>query len=227
MYAFERAVAEGYRHLETDVHTTADGRLVAFHDDDLERVVGVTGRIEEHPWSELTRLRVAGVDPIPLLSDLLDRFPQARFNIDIKTDSAAAPLADLLSRPDLAERVCVASFSSRRLRRFRRLAPQVTTAATPDEVAWFGFAPLLRRRPPGPGSVLQVPARILHDRVALVRHDVIAAAHAAGRSVQVWTVDDGPEIERLIDLGVDGIVSNDLRLLKSVLQRRGLWQEAA
>lgn len=226
--AFTHAIGLGYEYLETDVRTTADGELVAFHDRTVDRVTDGRGPVAEHTWTELSQLRVGGTDPVARLSDLLEEFTSARFNIDLKDARSVAPLAELVRRHGAQRRVCVASFSTRRLAAFRRHAgPDVVTAVSPAGVAWYGFAPLLRRLPVDSGVVLQVPARVLRERVALVRADVVAAAHASGRLVHVWTIDDEAEMERLLDLGVDGLVTNNLDALKQVLQARGLWEEVS
>lgn len=224
-YAFAQAVAEGYRYIETDIRTTADGQVVAFHDPQLGGVTDSLGSVSSLTYAELANVRVGGSDPIPLLSELLAEFATTRFNIDLKDDASVGALPSLLAAADARDRVCVASFSSARLRRFRRLAPNVLTATTPGEVLWYAAAVGFRRWLAfGGGQVLQVPARILGERVDLVRPDVIAAAHAAGRAVHVWTVDSEDEMNRLIDLGVDGLISNEIGPLKRVLTERGLWK---
>src|SRR5690242_6649092 len=94
--AFEHAIRLGFTYLETDVHATADGQLVAFHDDHLDRVTDASGAIASLPWSVVQRARVDGREPIPLLEDLLGAFPDARVNIDPKHDDAVEPLAEVL-----------------------------------------------------------------------------------------------------------------------------------
>jgi glycerophosphoryl diester phosphodiesterase len=223
-HAFRRAVELGYRYLETDVHATADGELVAFHDSVLDRVSDGTGRVAEHTWDELAQVRIAGEDPIPRLADLLEEFDTVGFNIDIKTDDAVAPLAATLRRLHATGRVCVGSFSDARLRRFRREAPEVATSTSPRAVAWATHAFGLRRLAVDPGIALQIPVRDERAPLALVRRDVVRLAHATGRVVHVWTVNDEQEMHRLIDLGVDGLVSDDISTLKRVLTDRGLWE---
>lgn len=102
--AFEYAVGLGYRYLETDVHATADGRLVAFHDASLDRVTDRRGRIAELPWSEVARAMVDGRAPIPLLNDLFEAFPDARINIDCKSDRAVEPLVHAVRAAGALER---------------------------------------------------------------------------------------------------------------------------
>ncbi len=225
IYAFTKAWELGYRVFETDVHATADGQLVAFHDSELGRITGMAGQIGDHSWDELSSVSVAGQDRIPLMSELLAAFPEAVFNIDIKADPATEPLAAMLAGSGDAPRVCVGSFSSARLARFRALAPDVLTSTSKLEVARYVFGFGLRRDRFGAGEVLQVPTRAFGGLVGVVRPDVVAAAHAHHRAVQVWTIDDPTEMARLIDLGVDGLITNDLVALKQVLRNRGLWQE--
>ncbi|MEP6562366.1 MAG: glycerophosphodiester phosphodiesterase family protein, partial [Nakamurella sp.] len=113
--AFRRAYDEGYRYLETDVRATSDGVLIAFHDPRLDRVTDRTGPIAGQLWSAVNRARVAGVEQIPLLTELLEELPDAYFNIDVKAANVVGPLAELIRRSGAADRICVVSFSERRL----------------------------------------------------------------------------------------------------------------
>jgi glycerophosphoryl diester phosphodiesterase len=223
-YAYRRAVELGYRYLEIDVRTTADGELLVFHDDVLDRVTDTTGRVGERTWAELRGVRIGGRDELPRLVDLLEEFEDARFNIDIKAAGAVEPLAHTLRRLHAERRVCVCSFSGRRLNAFRRLAPGVVTAASPGAVAWATHAFGLRRFPLDSGLAIQLPTGYAGAPLPLLRPDVIRLAHATGRVVHVWTVNDEAEMHRLIDLGVDGLVSDDIGTLKRVLVERGLWE---
>jgi glycerophosphoryl diester phosphodiesterase len=229
--AFAHAVGLGYRYLETDVHLTRDGVLVAFHDQLLERLTDGAGSIEQLDSTAVAALRVGGREPVPTLTSLLADFAGARFNIDLKTDAAVAPLAELVRGP-LADRVLVGSFSGRRLRRFRRLAgPAVATSASPGEVAAYVVLPgraatlvtgLLARvlggRPP---DALQVPHRT--GRVVVASPRLVGRAHRAGLHVHVWTVDDPDEMRLLLDRGVDGLMTDRTDILRGVLGERGLW----
>ena len=139
MASFRHAVSLGYRYLETDAHRTVDGVLVSFHDPDLSRTCGIDASIVEMTAAEVADARV--LDPngdgheIPLLADLFDAFPDARFNIDAKSDESVEPLADLVRRFDALDRVCLASFALSRLRRLRTLlGPRLLTNLSPTEV---------------------------------------------------------------------------------------------
>lgn len=127
--AFRRAAAAGYRYFETDVHATADGKLVAFHDATLDRVTDATGRIRELSWSRVREARVAGSEPLPLFEELLEEFPDARWNVDVKDESALYPLVNLVARAGVWDRVCVGSFSESRVARAQKIAgPRLATS---------------------------------------------------------------------------------------------------
>jgi glycerophosphoryl diester phosphodiesterase len=219
--AFEHAVELGYAYLETDAHGTADGRLVAFHDRSLDRVTDRAGRIAELPYAAVAAARIGGTEPIPLLAELLGAWPDIRVNIDLKDDPAVGPLDGVLRRTAAWDRVCVTSFSGRRLRAARSvLSRPVCMAAAPAAIGLLEsglpvdmlavrFARLSIR-------CAQVPARLVSRR--LVRR-----AHAAGLQVHVWTVNDRGLMERLLDLGVDGIMTDQTAVLREVLTSRGCW----
>jgi glycerophosphoryl diester phosphodiesterase len=224
--AFTHAVGLGYTYLETDVHLTRDGVLVAFHDSLLDRVTDGAGSIEGLDSATLAEVRVAGREGVPTLSSLVRAFPQARFNIDLKSDAAVAPLAVFVREHSLDDRVLVGSFSGRRIRRFRGLAgPKVPTAASPGEVAAYAALPatLARRLTRGAPAALQVPYR-RGPLVVAARH-LVRRAHAAGLHVHVWTIDDPAEMALLLDRGVDGLMTDRTDLLRDVLRRRGAWPE--
>jgi glycerophosphoryl diester phosphodiesterase len=223
MPAFEHAVRLGYRYLETDAHVTADGVLIAFHDDRLDRVTDRTGLIAELRWSEVQRARVDGREPIPLLEDLLTAWPDVRINIDPKQDDVAEPLAAALLRTKTVDRVCVGAFSDRRIARVRDLTgPGLCTSMGPREVAHLVST---SRGLPGGGRITspcaQVPTH--QGRLPLVTERFVAAAHRRGVQVHVWTVDDPIEITRLLDLGVDGIMTDRPQVLKDILVERNDW----
>lgn len=221
--AFLGAWRLGFTHLETDVHLTADGVLVAFHDDVLDRTTDARGRLADLPWDAVREARIGGSEPIPTLDELLAALPEARFNIDLKAPGTAGPLARVLDRHAAHDRVCVASFTEAHLRAFRRLSRgRVATSASPPEVAAFAWAAPLRPLWPRTPAALQVPVRA--GRLAVVTPSLVRAAHRWGLAVHVWTINERAEMERLIDLGVDGLVSDELDILKSVLVERGLWE---
>lgn len=222
MRAFRRAYDEGFRYLETDVHATTDGQLVAFHDLSLTRVTDRPGQIAALPWADVRQAKIGGVEPIPLMADLLEEFPEAFFNIDAKADPAVGPLADLIRRTSTGRRVCLGSFSDRRIASLRALlGPSVATSMGPREVFRLVRAARLRRPFGTPAVAAQVP--VSFSRVKIVTPAFLATAHRAGLEVHVWTVDEPNEMRRLLDLGVDGLMSDRPDLLRQVLTERGTW----
>jgi glycerophosphoryl diester phosphodiesterase len=229
MAAFGRAVAMGYRYLETDVHATRDGRVVAFHDAVLDRVTNGSGPIASLTWDVVREARVGGTEPIPRLAELFEAWPGVRVNIDVKADSALEPTLREIARHGAQDRVCIGSFSERRLRAARRaLGPGVATAAGQVGTALLRFSPsALSRLLHTPAPVLQIPAlhRVRGRTVTLVTPGLVRRAHALGKHVHVWfhawSREDATEMHRLLDLGVDGIVTDHIDVLRDVLAERG------
>lgn len=224
--AFRRAYQLGFRYFETDVRTTRDGVLVACHDHSLRRVAGERVRIADVTWAELADTPV-GDEPLPRLVDLLEEYPDVSFNIDPKVDAAVRPLVTVLLDRGALNRTCIASFSDRRLWWVRTaLRERVCTAAGPRELT-KASAQVARGRPLSlPGvDVLQIP-RLLARRSPGLRDwraDLVVAAQRVGLPVHVWTVNDGAEMARLLQKGVDGVMSDDTEVLASVFTAHG-WQ---
>ena len=231
MAAFANAVGLGYRYLETDVHATADGVLVALHDDTLDRVADRPGAVADLPWREVRAARIGGTEPVPRFADILGSWPDARVVVDAKSDAAVDPLIEDIRRTGAVDRVCAGSFSDERLRRLRAaLGPRLCTSMGPAEVrrlryASWGRVPAVatRRALRGPACA-QIPARA--GRIELAERRLLGLAHRLGLPVHVWTVNDPAEMRRLLDLGVDGLVTDEVATLRSVLQERGQWRAA-
>ena len=220
--AFEAAYEIGYRYLETDAHLTRDGVVVAFHDTTLDRVTDIRGAIAEHDWATVARARVEGHGTVPALADLLTRFPEARLNIDAKSDAVLEPLLDLVGEHDAFDRICLGSFSDRRLSRARRIGGhRLCTSAGPLEVTRHVLRSRRLRIPASRAHALQVPVRI--RGVKIVTQRFVEQAHIDGLAVHVWTIDDVDEMHRLFDLGVDGIMTDLPEVLRDAMSQRGIW----
>lgn len=234
--AFAHAIALGYRYLETDVHLTRDGVLVAFHDARLDRTTDRTGAIRALTLEEVqaadagfrfTRddgrtfpyrgcgARMAG------LEELLMRWPESRWSIDPKADACVRPLARLLDRLSAWERVCIGSFSDARLRTMRALGGgRACTSMGPRALRVARVVAVTGVMPRLGAQCLQVPPR--HGRVPIVTPRFVRAAHRAGLPVHVWTIDDEPTMHWLLDIGVDGIMTDELEVLREAFAARGL-----
>jgi glycerophosphoryl diester phosphodiesterase len=223
--AFEHAIGLGYAYLETDANATSDGVVVAFHDRTLDRVTDSTGKIAELTWPRLAAARIGGTEPIPRMADLLMAWPDACFNIDVKDSPAIRPLVEVLRVTNAWDRVCLTSFSGLRLSATRRLLPRpVCTATTPAGIGAI--------RAGLPRTVLAARFATLSVRCAQIPFSMatprfIAKAHASGLQVHAWTVNDRATMASLLDLGVDGIMTDQTEALREVLISRGQWQPRA
>ncbi len=228
MAAFERSYALGIRYLETDVRITADGELIAFHDATLTRVTGRRGKVERTDLATIRELLVAEREPIPTLGDALDAFPDACFTIDVKDRAAVAPLARVIREHGAAHRVCVAgSWDSWLASLGADAGPDLTVA-----LGWRSLAVALSRlhlrRTPGGhphGTFAHVPLRL--GRVAIFADHLAERAHQVGLRLIVWTVNDQPTMNRLLDAGVHGIITDRPDLLREVLIARDEWHRDA
>jgi glycerophosphoryl diester phosphodiesterase len=234
--AFGAAVALGYRYLETDAHVSRDGVVVAFHDPCLDGTTDRIGAIADLTIAEVEAadagyafspdggrsfpFRDRGVR-VPRLEELLSRWPRARVNVDPKHDACVEPLVALLDRLGAWERVCVGAFSDRRLRRVRALGHgRACTSMGPGAVAVARVASLSGRMPRQGADCVQVPIR--RGRIPIVTVGFVRAAHRAGLHVHVWTVNEPATMHELLDLGVDGIMTDRPRALRDVLAARGV-----
>ncbi len=226
--AFEHAVKLGYAYLETDARATSDGKLMAFHDRTLDRVTDAAGPIGARPYREVAALRVAGSEPIPLIEDLLGAWPDVRFNIDLKDEPGIALLAGVLHRTGAWDRVCVTSFSGSRLRTARGLLDRpVCMATSPAVIAAvrYTIGAASQRRQTGllGRRLAQWQVRCAQVPVKVASASFVRRAHALGLDVHVWTINDRADMSRLLDLGVDGIMTDDIEMLREVLIERGQW----
>lgn len=217
--AFRHAVDLGYRYLETDVRCTKDGVAYACHDERLDRLLGRDEAIADLTSADIDAALLGDREPIVRFDVLLDALPEARFNIDVKSDDAVEPTAAVLERASATPRVCLASFSHSRLRTIRRRLPHVVTSASTLEAARLRLGLPVPREP----FIYQVP--VTHGRVTVVNRAFVDRVHRAGRQVHVWTIDEPDEMHRLLDLGVDGIMTDRTDLLKDVLISRGQWKD--
>lgn len=223
LLAFAKALAAGATHLETDVHASADGVAILSHDPDLFRLTGRHVRIEQLTSAELTRIDLGESQTFTTLSAALDTFPDARFNIDVKAAAAAVPTVEAVREAGAEHRVLIGSFSNaRRLAVVRSLPGVVTSVSSRGAVVatWAAAIglPWLTRRVLRGVQAVQLPVRVLGAPTTSDR--AIAAYHSAGAEVHIWTINDPSEMSRLLDAGVDGLVTDRADLALDVIARR-------
>lgn len=233
MAAFRSGVELGFRYLETDVHTTADGVLLLFHDEALDRLTDGSGRVADLPAADVAKARINGREPIPTFDELVTQLPHARLNLDVKDWGSVHSTAAAIERHQVHQRVLVTSFSDRRRRAVLKLLsrPVASSAGVSSNALFTLLGPVLprpvfhrlMRRVLRDVHALQVPVR--YGRIPVATAGFIRRAHALGLAVHVWTINDAPEMHRLLDLGADGIVTDRADLLREVLMERGEWPQ--
>lgn len=243
MAAFRRAVDLGFRYLEIDVRTSADGVLVIFHDETLDRVTNGTGKVSDHTWEQLSRVRLTTVtaanpsdeaapvlgEPLVRFEDALQALPETHFNVDLKDSEAVKHFAEIVDRHGAHDRVLAASFNDARRHRVGRLVAKrvassggwVSTALMVFLGPLGGFGRLSQRL--AHFDCAQVPIR--QTRVPIVRPKFVERCHRAGLQVHVWVIDDPAEMHRLLDMGVDGIMTDDAEALAEVMRERSVWPQ--
>jgi glycerophosphoryl diester phosphodiesterase len=234
--SFERAVRDGAGVLELDVHATRDGVVVVIHDETLERTTNGEGAVRELDFAEVRRFdagfqfETGGAHPfrgrgvrVPSLEEVLESFPSIPLNIEVKQGDPPieAIVVDLLDRHRALDRVLLAAEDDRTMSRIREHAPGVATSASYGEARDFfercftdrlgDYAPVAR--------ALQIPARAAD--VELVVPETVEAAHRCGLEMHVWTINDEPEMTRLLELGVDGVMSDYPGRLAAIVRRLG------
>lgn len=235
MEAFSGAVDLGFKHLETDIHITRDGVPVCLHDDTVDRTTDGTGDVSNFAFDELRELdagyRHGGRDgyafrgkglTVPSLEEVLGSFPDVNLVVDMKIDGCADPLAGLLDRLDAHERLIVGSFSDERIDAFHKASTgRVATSTGTAQSRMWVLASRVGRGVKGEAKALQLPTQI--RGVTVVDEKLIQSAHEDGLQVHVWTVNDRSEMERLLDIGVDGVITDRPDVLKELLVERGEW----
>lgn len=223
LLAFEAAILVGANYIESDVQVTKDGVAVLFHDDDLARVAGLSKKISELTLAELSEITLSLGGSVPTLEQALTGFKSANFNLDIKVWGAITPSIEVINRLGVHDRVLVSAFSERRRRSTLRLLDQpVASSAGSGLVLALYFASTLRltslmRAISKSADAVQVPTRkgpIRFDSPRFIKH-----AKKVGLEVHFWTINEVSEMERLIALGADGLVTDRADLAMRLLQK--------
>lgn len=221
--SFAAAVALGVSHIETDVHSSEDGIAVISHDPVLDRVASRAGNVSQFSYEQLKKIDLGGGQGFVSLFDALTEFPEIFFNIDVKSADAVEPTAQAIIAAGATDRVLVSSFSESRRSRTVRLLPGVATSASGRIFAVAvlaarpGITPLLRATLAGIDAV-QIPETALG--ISTTTSAMVNRFHGAGVEVHVWTINDADDMIRLLDAGVDGIVTDRADIALDVVRRR-------
>lgn len=234
MRAFGGAYDIGYRWFETDLHLTGDGVVVCLHDDTLDRTTDRTGPISDVVWADMASIdagfafEIEGEHPfrgrgvsIPSFEELVTTYPDVSVVVDLKQDGLARPLAGLVERLDLWDRIVVGSFSDRRLREFREATAGRVATSTGPVASVAALIGALMGRAPRLADAVQLPRS--QSGIPVITARSVKGFLAGGYDVHVWTVNDPEEMRLLLDWGVGGIITDRGDLLRQVLEARGAW----
>tara|TARA_B100001094_G_C18145663_1_gene780523 strand:+ start:181 stop:915 length:735 start_codon:yes stop_codon:yes gene_type:complete len=215
--SFDYSKNLGCKFIETDVQVSADGIPYIFHDDDLKRVLNISSRFDSLSSQEIDKLKIFDQYRIPKLEEALNEFPEISFQIDFKTDEVVAPALDVIKKTKSFERICVASFNSERLKRVRSTYPDLCISMGPNEVIKTLISSFGLYSGSIDGDCLQIPIRYYGVKVVTKRF--VKYLKSKGLKIMVWTINDVKTFEYLIELKVDGIITDKPKLLFETLSK--------
>jgi glycerophosphoryl diester phosphodiesterase len=221
--AFQNAYDTGCRYFETDVYITSGNELIVFHDSDMVRTIGSSNVVADMTIDDRQKARIEGKHPIPLLSELLETFPDVYFNIDAKHRDAIQPLIDTVIQCKAQQRVCLASLSSAHIRLIRRKLPTVCTVATAQEVLAILLG-LPFGKPDGTKCCVEIPDFVSWHgiKLTIASRGFVNRAHKRNLKVLAWTPNELSQMQILISRGIDGLITDKIMLLNQVMHRNNL-----
>ena len=215
--AFQYALDIGCEYIETDVQLSKDGIPYIFHDDDLVRIMEVDKKFSDLESSEIKALKIFEHYSIPTLQECLQKFPNMKFNIDLKTDAVKHAALHIIKEENAMHRICIASFSDERIAYARKYAPELCFSMGPREILNLKLKTWGLSSKISHGNCVQVP--IYQYGLKIVTKRFVKKIHALGLKIHVWTINDASTMQRLIDIGVDGIITDKPKLLKGLLSQ--------
>ena len=217
--SFKYAIEIGSDIIETDIQLSSDGVPYIFHDDDLKRIPGIEKNFNDLLASEIDELNIFGDFKIPTLEETLKQFPDTKFQIDFKTDEVVDPAIEIINKlPHVKKNLCVASFSSQRLQKIKSKLSDVTYSMGPHEVLKLLLKSFGIYRGEVGGDCLQIP--IYRYGIKIVTKRFVDFCKRENIKISVWTINSTEEMDYLIDLDVDGIITDKPKALINLLASR-------
>ena len=218
--AFKESVDLGYKYIETDLRLTKDKRVIVFHDNDFNRLAKINKKVQSLTLREIKNIKLIKGGTILELTNLLEEFPKIKFNIDIKDSRSLIPTIEVLDSLNAYSRVCLASFKSSILWRLKKIRPQSCVSMGIIDTAIFKiFHKIINDV-----DCIQVP--IKWRGINVLTKKLIDMAHLNNLKIHVWTINSEEEIFRLINLKVDGIMTDNAVLLKKIIDEYKLFDFA-
>ena len=210
--AFQSAISLGYQYLETDLRETSDGKIITFHDPNLKRITGANITISETKFSDIRMRRLPSRETIPTIDELLEEFPDSFFNMDLKVNQIEEKVLKKINSHNALERVCLGSFNSKTIKKINSLEPKILTSMGISQVIKYKFF-----QKKNLSKLIQIPTH--WKGIKVITKKFIDRLHNDGLKVHVWTVNKETEMQSLIDLGVDGIMTDNASGLIKVMKQ--------
>ena len=210
--AFQSAISLGYQYLETDLRETSDGKIITFHDPNLKRITGANITISETKFSDIRMRRLPSREIIPTIDELLEEFPDSFFNMDLKVNQIEEKVLKKINSHNALERVCLGSFNSKVIKKINSLEPKILTSMGISQVIMYKFF-----QKKNISKLIQIPTR--WSGIKVITKKFIDRLHNDGLKVHVWTINKEKEMQSLIDLGVDGIMTDNASGLIKVMKQ--------
>ena len=210
--AFQSAVSLGYQYLETDLRETSDGKIITFHDPNLKRITGANITISETKFSDIRMRRLPSREIIPTIDELLEEFPDSFFNMDLKVNQIEEKVLKKINSHNALERVCLGSFNSKIIKKINSLEPKILTSMGISQVIMYKFF-----QKNNLSKLIQIPTH--WKGIKVITKKFIDRLHNDGLKVHVWTINKETEMQSLIDLGVDGIMTDNASGLIKVMKQ--------
>ena len=210
--AFQSAISLGYQYLETDLRETSDGKIITFHDPNLKRITGANITISETKFSDIRMRRLPSRETIPTIDELLEEFPDSFINMDLKVNQIEEKVLKKINSHNALERVCLGSFNSKTIKKINSLEPKILTSMGISQVIMYKFF-----QKKNLSKLIQIPTH--WKGIKVITKKFIDRLHNDGLKVHVWTINKETEMQSLIDLGVDGIMTDNASGLIKVMKQ--------
>ncbi len=220
--SFRKALDLGYRIIETDIHSSKDGTAYIFHDATLERLTGENLKISDLNDIDIDSLKLNKSSIIPRLSNVFEEFPEGLFNLDAKTWESIMPIASVIKKMGCHSRVCIGSFNHKRINAIiGELGVETCHSMGTRDVIKFYLGAQIQRNQSFTSQCIQLP--IKQFGISLMTEKVLKYARKLGIKIHFWTINDPVTMQKLLELNVDGIMTDDCVLLKKIMKKKNKW----
>lgn len=213
--AFKSAETLGYKYIETDLRETKDGKIITFHDANIKRITGSNITINRSSLSDIRMRRLPKNETIPTIDEVLEELPDSYFNMDLKVSNMEEKVLKKIKSHNALDRICLGSFNSKTIKKINVLEPKIITSMGLAQVVKYKFFNIKSN-----SKLIQIP--ISWNGIKVITKRFIEKLHNDNFKVHVWTINKEKEMQRLIDMGVDGIMTDNAIGLMNAMKKNSL-----